>query len=820
MKNKLFLLLFSFIGIGFVNAQNENHVLWYESPSNNWNEALPIGNGRIGGMIFGNPAKDQIQLNEETVWAGEPGNNVPQNTSSKIVEIRNLLFEGKNKEAQELANVTYPRNLPDGSNYGMPYQTVGNLFIDFEGHKDVKNYRRTLDIQKAIAGVEYDFDGVHFSRKYFVSYPDQVMLIHLTADIPGQLSFELNFDSPQEKNQISTENNILKLNGSSGNFDDKKGKVKFQSLVYPKLKDGELKATENSLQVENADEVLLFVSIGTNFKNYKDLSNSAEEIAQKYLEEAKSKDLAKLEENHIKDYQELYNRVSLDIGASENSTLPTDKRLENFAETEDLSLVSLYFQFGRYLLISSSRPGGQPANLQGIWNHQLTPPWDSKYTVNINTEMNYWPAESTNLSELHQPLFQMLKELSVTGKESAKEMYNARGWNMHHNTDIWRVTGIIDGGFYGFWPMGGAWLTQHIWQHYLYTGDEDFLKEYYPVLQSSARFYADVLQEEPENNWLVVGPSISPENKYQDGVGVSYGTTMDNQLVFDVFSNAIQAAEILGEDPDFVSELKAKRKRLPPMQIGQHGQLQEWIKDWDDPGDKHRHISHLYGLHPSNQISPFKNPKLFSAAEQTLKFRGDKSTGWSMGWKVNFWARLLNGERAYDLIKTQLTLVENGTEEGGTYPNLLDAHPPFQIDGNFGCTAGIAEMLMQSHDKVIHLLPALPEAWKKGSIKGLKARGGFEVDMDWQENKLQELKIKSGLGGVCQIRLEGKLFDENGNELPKASGDNPNPFYKDNFIKNPLVSKKTEAKAYELPDYNVYEIETKKGETYSFNTRE
>lgn len=820
MKSKLFLLLFLLIGIGFVSAQNENHLLWYENPADNWNEALPIGNGRIGGMIFGNPAKDQIQLNEETVWAGEPGNNVPQNTSPEIEEIRNLLFQGKNKEAQELANATYPRNPPEGSNYGMPYQTVGSLFIGFEEHKNVENYRRSLDIQNAIAAVEYDFEGVHFSRKYFVSYPDQVMIVHLTADKPGELSFELSFDSPQEDHQVTTKDDILKLAGTSGDFNNKTGKVKFQTFALPKVKSGKIIAKDNSLKIEDADEVLLFVSIGTNFKNYKDLSNSAEEIAQKYLEEAKSKNLAELEENHVEDYQELYNRVSLDLGESENSGLPTNKRLENFAETEDLSLVSLYFQFGRYLLISSSRAGGQPANLQGIWNHQLTPPWDSKYTVNINTEMNYWPAESTNLSELHQPLFQMLKELSVTGKESAKEMYNARGWNMHHNTDIWRVTGIIDGGFYGFWPMGGAWLTQHIWQHYLYTGDEDFLKEYYPVLQSSARFYADVLQEEPENNWLVVGPSISPENKYQDGVGVSYGTTMDNQLVFDVFSNAIRAAEILDEDPDFVSELKAKRKRLPPMQIGQYGQLQEWIKDWDNPGDKHRHISHLYGLHPSNQISPFKNPELFSAAEQTLKFRGDKSTGWSMGWKVNFWARLLNGERAYDLIKTQLTLVEDGTEEGGTYPNLLDAHPPFQIDGNFGCTAGIAEMLMQSHDEAIHLLPALPEDWNQGSIKGLKARGGFEVDMNWQENELQEVKIKSGFGGVCRIRLESKLFDEDGNELPNASGDNPNPLYEDNLIKDPLVSEKTEAKTYEIPDYNLYEIETKKGETYSFNTGE
>ena len=817
MKNKGY-LVFLFLNVfGFGFGQNPNHVLWYENPAANWNEALPIGNGRIGGMIFGDPGMDQIQLNEETVWAGEPGNNVPLNTSSEIVEIRNLLFEGKNTEAQELANATYPRTSPKNSNYGMPYQTVGNLFLDFEGHDEVKNYRRSLDIQKAIAGVEYDHKGVHFKRKYFVSYPDQVLVVHLTADKPGQLSFELTFNSPQVDSQVSTNNGVLSLAGTSGDFDDKTGKVRFQTFVLPKFISGKLIEKDESLEIQGADEVLLFVSIGTNFKNYKDLSNSAQEIAQKYLDGVNGKEIRELEERHLEDYQELYNRVSLNLGASKESLLPTNVRLENFSKNNDLSLVSLYFQFGRYLLISSSRPGGQPANLQGIWNHQLAPPWDSKYTVNINTEMNYWPAESTNLSELHQPLFQMLKELSITGRESAKEMYNARGWNMHHNTDIWRVTGIIDGGFYGFWPMGGAWLSQHIWEHYQYTGDKAFLEEYYPVLKASARFYADVLVEEPQNKWLVVGPSISPENKYQDGVGVSYGTTMDNQLVFDIFSNTIGSAEILGKDADFVEELKAKRNLLPPMQIGQYGQLQEWIKDWDDPGDKHRHISHLYGLHPSNQISPFKNPDLFSAAEQTLRFRGDKSTGWSMGWKVNFWARLLNGEKAYDLIKTQLTLVEDGAEEGGTYPNLLDAHPPFQIDGNFGCTAGIAEMLLQTQDEEIHLLPALPKPWREGSVKGLKARGGFEVDLKWKEGQFEELEITSALGGVCHIRVEGKLFDSDGKELPKANQKNPNPFYKNNPIKEPIVSNKARVMVNELPNYNVYELETEVGGTYRLN---
>ncbi len=796
--------------------KSTNMKLWYNKPASNWNEALPLGNGRIGAMVFGETAREQLQLNEETVWSGEPGNNVNAALYSALPEIRQLIFEGKHKEAQALALEKIPRGAPAHLNYGMQYQPVGNMFISFPGHEGATAYTRDLDIGNALASVSYKVDGVTYKREMFSSFTDEVIIIRLTADKPKSISCTLGADSPHKSYSVKTQDKQLVLAGISGDSDNKKGKVKFQARIQPIVKGGTVAATADQLQITGADEAIIYVSMGTNFKNYKDLSGDEASRAAGFLAAATKKKYSKAREEHIKAYRKYFDRVSLDLGKTDAANKPTDARVEQFAGGNDPQLVSLYFQFGRYLLISSSQPGTQPANLQGIWNDRVSPPWDSKYTVNINTEMNYWPAEVTNLPEMHEPLFAMLKDLAETGKESAKSMYGARGWNMHHNTDIWRMTGPIDGAFYGLWPMGGAWLTQHLWQHYLYTGDKKFLQEYYPILKGKALFYADVLQEEPVNKWLVVTPSMSPENGHQSGVSIAAGTTMDNQLVFDVFSNTIRAAEILGTDIAFADSMKAIRDRLPPMQIGQHGQLQEWMHDWDRTNDKHRHVSHLYGLYPSNQVSPYSHPQLFNAAKNSLVYRGDKSTGWSMGWKVNLWARLLDGNRAYKLIEDQLSPAgyEATGQSGGTYPNLFDAHPPFQIDGNFGCTSGIAEMLLQSHDGTLHLLPALPDRWSSGEVKGLVARGGFVVDMRWENGKVKQLAIQSKLGGNCRIRVADNLVMQGKGKLQKAAGENPNAFYQVSHIKEPLISPKANTANVELPQTILLDLETRKGKTY------
>ena len=799
--------------------------LWYTRPATNWNEALPIGNGRLAAMVFGQPGRERLQLNEETVWAGEPGNNVVPGTYEGIQEIRKLLFAGQYKEAQELSNKTFPRQVAPNNNYGMPYQTVGSLFLNFPGHEAATNYYRDLDIQQAVAKVSYQVQGVTYTREMFASLPGQVIVVRLTASKPGSITCRLGLNSPQKSYRVKAEPGKLLLAGVSGSNDNKVGKVRFQAHIVPKVEGGTVTATDSTLQITGANAATVYISMGTNFKSYKDLSGDEAVKAASYLPAALAKTYPAAKAEHVAQYRRYFDRVSLNLGSTAAVQKPTDVRLAEFAKTSDPALAAMYFQYGRYLLICSSQPGTQAANLQGKWNDKLSPPWDSKYTVNINTEMNYWPAEVTNLSELHQPLFDMLKDLAETGKESASVTYHARGWNMHHNTDLWRITGNVDGGFYGMWPMGGAWLTQHLWQHYLFTGDQAFLRAYYPVLKGAALFYVDALQEEPTHKWLVVAPSMSPENTYESGVGITAGTTMDNQLVFDVFSNALRAAAILHTDKAFADTLQGMLKRLPPMQIGQYGQLQEWLQDWDNPKSTHRHISHLYGLFPSGQISPYRTPELFEAARVTLAQRGDISTGWSMGWKVNFWARMLDGNHAYKLLSNQLRLLSgdvvkvNEASGGGTYPNLLDAHPPFQIDGNFGCTAGLAELFVQSYDGVIDLLPALPDAWPTGEVRGLVARGGYVIDLAWDKGKVTRVQITSKLGGNCRVRVHSPIKATGKTKLVGAQGNNPNPFYQILPVKAPLISEKTTAKKPSLAPSTLYDFATQAGQSYELVAR-
>ncbi|WP_370582907.1 glycoside hydrolase family 95 protein [Pontibacter rufus] len=789
--------------------------LWYTQPAKQWVEALPVGNGRLGAMVFGNPVQEVIQLNENTVWAGQPNRNDNPRAREALPEVRKLIFEDKYEEAQKLVNDRFISK----TSQGMPYETVGNLKLSFEDHENYTGYYRELDLEKAVATSRYQVNGVNYKTEVFSSSPDQVIVVRITADKPRSISFSATMDRPANAIVSSQGNDALILAGRTADFEGVQGGVQFQAKTKIQAKGGTVKASEGSLQVEQADEVTIYVSIASNFNSYKDIGGDAAARADAYLQKALKKDIQVVYKEHVADFNRYFDRVNFSLGETGAVNLPTDQRIEQFKNGQDLGLVALYFQFGRYLLISSSRPGGQPANLQGIWNDQLTPAWDSKYTVNINTEMNYWPSEITNLTELNEPLVQMIRELSQSGRQTARDMYGAQGWMLHHNTDIWRINGPVDGAFWGMWPMGGAWLSQHAYEKYAFSGDKAYLASVYPILKEASKFYLDFLVEEPEHQWLVVAPSVSPENAptAHPGSSISAGTTMDNQLVFDLFTKTIKAAELLGTDKELVADMKASLKKLPPMQVGRWGQLQEWMHDWDNPQDHHRHVSHLYGLYPSNQISPYRTPKLFDAARTSLLARGDESTGWSMGWKVNLWARLLDGNHAFKLIQDQLSpsIQPDGKQKGGTYPNLFDAHPPFQIDGNFGCTAGIAEMLLQSQDGAIHLLPALPDAWEEGSISGLKARGGFEVDIKWADNQPEDVTIRSALGGNCRIR---SFFPLAGKGLKKAKGANPNPLYQVPKIKEPLVSGDADLKNLALKKVYEYDLATSPGNIYVLKT--
>ncbi|MCX6213982.1 glycoside hydrolase family 95 protein [Spirosoma sp.] len=861
MNRLIRLSFFLFISIAHSFGQSPSLTLWYNKPATVWPEALPLGNGYMGAMVFGDPAKEHLQLNEGTLYTGDPASTFRTiNVRKDFKQVSTLLADKKYQEAQALIAREWL-----GRNHQL-YQPMSDFWIDMD-HRSVpvSAYKRQLDLATATATTQYKTGNTTYTRTYFASYPDHVMVVKLTANGPGKINCTFHLSTPHESSaRYAVQGNTLTVRGKVPGFGlrrsfeqvekagdqykypevyDKNGQRKpgvenmlyeqtinglgmaFETRVKAINTGGHIRQDKNSLTVQGASEVVFVLSAATSYNGF-DKSPAYEGVAPRSILDQRFRGLerkpyAELYNSHLADYKRLFDRVAIQLAAeTSQSQLPTDQRVDLFSNGKDPSFADLYFQYGRYLMIAGSRPGGQPLNLQGIWNDQMVPPWNGGYTININAQMNYWPAELTNLSECQEPFFKAVKELAINGHETARNMYGNDGWVAHHNMDIWRHAEPIDLCNCAFWPMAAGWLTSHFWEKYLFSGDKTFLKnEAFPLLKGAVQFYQGWLMKN-EQGYLVTPVGHSPEQNflYDDKKQATFspGPTMDMAIVRESFSRYLEACKTLGIDDSFTAGVRQNLAQLLPYQIGKYGQLQEWQDDFEDADVQHRHFSHLYAMHPSNQINGQTTPELTAAVRRVMERRGDGATGWSMGWKVNVWARLLDGDHALGLLTNLFKLItteKTHMSGGGTYPNLFCAHPPFQIDGNFGATAGIAEMLVQSHAGEIHLLPALPKDWHTGRVKGLKTRGGFTVDMEWKAGKLTKAVVHSALGGNLRIKTNDRMMVQ-----PALSAElspaNPNPLFSFVDAGKPIIKDKTKLGEMSVVKGFIVDMKTEKGRVY------